>query len=283
MIYEAAGISRQGYSNQRNYNKKKQEMNLDILAQVKEKRISHPKMGSRPLFYACKINSIGITKFERLMSEHELTIPQRRKWIRTTDGCHDIKDRNLIYGKVLNGINQVIVGDITYYFSKNLLFYIFTLKDAYSGRILSLKGDVNMKAEVGIKALKEVIKLRGKENLHKVIHHTDAGSQYKSKAYKAVLTSINAEMSIANNCLENGIAEQLNDVIKNGYLDFKHIKTVEQLNTSLDLIKNLINKEKPVAGLGYKTPIEFEEMISKLKIEQRPLKTLYHFNKENIN
>lgn len=42
---------------------------------------------------------------------------------------------NLTYGKIVNGINQVVVGDITHYKSKSKLYYVFILKDYYSKRI----------------------------------------------------------------------------------------------------------------------------------------------------
>ena len=114
-----------------------------------------------------------------------------------------------------------------------------------------------------------------------MIHHTDAGSQYLSIVYKEALRGKNIKISIAKNCLENGAAEQLNGVVKNDYLDNYEIRNVNHLNKVLQEIKQLINEEKPVAVLGYRTPIEFEKYIDGVSKEDRPKVKLYDFTEEN--
>lgn len=128
-----------------------------------------------------------------------------------------------------------------------------------------------------VKTLKQCIKTRGKKNLENTIHHTDAGSQYKSKAYKSLLQSCHMKMSIAENCLENGMAEQLNFILKSGYLEGENLKNEQDLNRCLQKIKKLLNEERPVATLGYKTPIEFENWLTTIKKEERPKQKLYDF------
>ena len=86
------------------------------------------------------------------------------------------------------------------------------------------------------------------------------------------------QRSIAEVCLQNGMAEQLNDVLKNNYLSDEKIETTSQFNRLLREIKKLINEERPVAALGYKTPVEFENWIKSVPVEQRPKVKLYDFN-----
>ncbi|MGB0879406.1 MAG: transposase [Polaribacter sp.] len=171
-------------------------------------------MGSRVMFHHLGIQTIGVNKFEKIVSRNGLCVVVKRKRIRTTNGCYQKSDTNLINGLVLNKINQVIAGDITYLILEQITYYIFTLKDMYSKRIVGLYGSDTMLSKNAIKTLKQVIKLRGK-NIAGCIHHSDAGSQYKSKAYKKILKTNNISMSIAENCLQNGMAEQLNGVLKN--------------------------------------------------------------------
>lgn len=245
-----------------------------IIAKVREARLSHPRMGSRPMYHYLQIKYIGINKFEKILTKNNLTIKQRKKRIITTQGLHEEIDENLINGAKINNINQVIAGDITYLTIREKTYYIFTLKDMYSKRIVGLYGSERMFSENAQKTLNQAIKTRG--SMSGCIHHTDAGTQYKSNQYKAILKQHNMRMSIAENCLQNGMAEQLNSIIKNEYMLFKEIKNVKDLNKQLAKIKKLINEQRPVKELGYKTPIEFEIWIKTQ--EKKPELVLYDFN-----
>ena len=111
------------------------------------------------------------------------------------------------------------------------------------------------------------------------IHHSDAGTQYKSKIYKNLLVSCGLKMSIAGDCLENGMAEQLNGVLKNDYLDIT-IRNERHLNKKLKEIQWLINNERPVKALGYQTPIEFERSLD--STENNKTIQLFDFEKVKI-
>lgn len=233
-------------------------------------------MGARVMFYHLGITEIGVNKFENILSKNNLSVIIKKKRIITTNGVYDQADKNLINGLILNNINQVISGDITYVILKTKTYYIFTLKDMYSKRVLGLWGSENMLAINAVKTLKQALKIR-RDDIKDCIHHSDAGSQYKSNIYKSELKKNNLKMSIAENCLQNGMAEQLNGVLKNDYLGTE-IKSINDLNKKLNQIKELINNERPVEALGYRTPIEFEEWIKK-QIE-KPIIKLYDFTKK---
>jgi len=279
ILFEIVGISKQSYHQHWLQETKERQEEDRIIELVKAKRVYHKKMGSRPLFYTLKLEGIGINSFERLLAAKGYGIDRKRKRIITTDGVHEDDDMNLINGFELTGINQVIAGDITYVNGVHQTLYVFTLKDAYSKRIVGLLGSANMTSENAIKTLKQVIALRKKANLIGTIHHTDAGSQYKSTLYKKLIAECGMKRSIAEDCIQNGMAEQLNDVIKNNYLLNEQIESVGQLNKLLSKIKKMINEERPVAALGYRTPVEFENWIKELPVEERPKMKLYDFDK----
>lgn len=278
-IYSIAGISRQGFKQQQ----KKQQMqtieDIKLFEKVKAVRASHPQMGSRSLYYAAGINEMGVNKFEQWMSAQHLTIFKRKKRIITTKSGPGKRYPNLTHGLQLDNINQLIAGDITYYQVKDKVYYIFTLKDIYSKRIVGIRGNDNMNHLNTIAVLKQVFKLRQCKRFPGMIHHTDAGSQYKAIDYLALQHHAEIRTSMAENCLENGAAEQLNGVLKNDYLSFRDTKSVAQLNKHLDQIARLINEQKPIAELGYRSPVEFEEYIKKLPKKDRPKFTLYNFKK----
>ncbi len=280
-IYRVAGVSRQAYHQQMLQSTKVKQREEAIIDKVIKFRKRHAKMGCRVLFYAIKVAHIGINKFEELLSSKGLAAKRTRKRIVTTTGLYEDTDVNLINGLEINNINVVIAGDITYFKLGAKLFYIFTLKDAYSKRVVGLYGSDTMMAVHAVQTLKQVIRLRNKVKLCNTIHHTDAGTQYKSAIYKKVLKNCKIKMSIAENCLQNGMAEQFNDIVKNHYLINEKIKSVAQLNKALQKIKKLINEERPVEALGYKTPVAFEQWIAALTEEQRPKIKLYDFFKND--
>jgi transposase InsO family protein len=114
-----------------------------------------------------------------------------------------------------------------------------------------------------------------------MIHHTDGGGQYKALDYLALQHKHGIKTSMAENCLENGAAEQLNGVLKNDYLSFKEIKSIRQLNKHLNEIAVLINEQKPIAEIGYRTPIAFESYIKGKPPEERPVFIMYDFKKQS--
>ena len=270
----AIGISRQRLYKMRQLKVKARLKQQGVLKEVKQVRSRHKNMSARMIHSMLESPEVGINKFERIASEHGLSVPRKKKRIVTTISDPSLWDRNLINGLEINDICQVIAGDITYYED----YYIFTLKDMYSKRIVGLYGSDNMRSFNAIQALKQVIRLRG-ATLATCIHHTDAGSQYKSEAYGKYLKRYRLQMSISNNCLENGMAEQLNGVLKNDYLP-EGIPSVGQLNKELKRIKRLINYERPVKALGKRSPVEYEEYIAKLPSDKRTKIKLYDFTKD---
>ena len=277
-FYVAVGVSRQFLYKRRLRKEKIEEIVTPIVTLVQKKREQFKKLGSRRLFYILDIQSMGINRFEKILSAYNLTVKIKRKRIITTQGYYEEGDVNLLNGKELNDINQVIAGDITYYSTPKKTFYICTLKDMYSKRIVGLYGSDNMLATTVIKALHQAIKLRGK-GIHGCIHHSDAGTQYKSLIYKNLIKKHHIVPSIAENCLQNGMAEQLNGAIKNDYIP-SNIKSVKELNKFLTHIKKTINEEIPVENLGYMTPVKYEEYLKSTPLADHKKITLFDFNEK---
>lgn len=274
-ILNVCCISRQGF---RKNISPKESLVLQVCHVVNEARKVGKRMGARAIFHTYGVDFVGINKFERIVAKQGLNVPAlKRRYIKTTHPMYELDDQNLINGLVLNGSRQVIAGDITYVPLSNITYYIFTLKDAYSGLILSLHVADNMKAKEVLHALKEALKEDMPENFVGTIHHTDAGSQYKSNAYKKRLAKLEMKMSIAENCLENGMAEQLNGLVKNDYLVITNQTTLTQFRKQLKKIKTFLNDVRKVKALGYKTPRAFESEQNQLPINKRKTKTLYDF------
>ena len=256
-----------------------------IVDLVCEWRKIHPQMGSRSLYYTLQNHagielSIGVNKFETLMRDRGLLVKRSKKWTKTSDGLGKENYPNLISGIGINGINQVIVGDITYYPLESYHAYIFTLKDAYSQRILGLLPSVTMEAGVGLQCLQNAIHIRKEVNLKGCIHHTDNGSQYNAQIYKNRLVNVGMKISRATNCLENGSAENLNGLIKNSYLKPWQISTFTQLQKACKELIHISNEQRAIHDLGYLSPVKFEELIAELPVSERPIKYLHDFENQ---
>ncbi len=264
-----AGISKQAYYQYFNRMGNKELQHQAILSKVRTARtqMAYRNMGARPLYYALDIKGVGINSFEQLLSDNGLNVLPRRNKRKTTSGVYWINDVNLVKNTSINGINQVILGDITYLPVNGTFYYIYTLKDAYSKRILGLYGSDSLEAINAVKCLKQAIRIRGAVQLRGCIHHTDAGSQYKSRIYRN--TAPYLKWSIAANCLENGMAEQLNYILKSHYLEMEKVNNVMNLNRLLNRVKQLMNEFRPVNQLGYKTPIVFETYIRNIPLGKR--------------
>lgn len=90
------------------------------------------------MYHQLDIQNLGVNKFERILSNNGLSVVIKRKRIVTTTWIYEKSDQNLLNGLMLNDINQVIAGDITYLILKHKTFYVFTLKDRYSKGIVGL-------------------------------------------------------------------------------------------------------------------------------------------------
>jgi len=245
---------------------------------VKAIRERHPRMGSRPLFYALQITDMGINRFEHLISGSGLGIELKRLWIKTTNSNHNYyKYGNLTNGLVLNNIDQLWVSDITYWIEQGKHYYLLFILDVYCRQILGYTASENMYAVNNLKALEISCQKRGKRQFEQLIHHSDKGSQYCSLDYVKALKKANISISMAGNSLENPYAERLNGIIKNDYLQYYDTSSFGKLCKSLDKVVWLYNNERPHSELDNMTPVAFENLVRQQNEDERNKMVLYDF------
>jgi len=278
-LYLIAGISKQAFHKGIKRAELKTISMSKIEVIVRDLRKDHPRMGSRPMYHKLRIKEMGINKFENIIKESGLGLKQKKRRIITThsDPYHKHYP-NLTYGIKLNGINQLWVSDITYWLGEIDTYYITLIQDVYSRRILGYHADDNMYAENNLKVLKQSINTRGINKYKGLIHHSDKGSQYTCKEYERKLNDAAIDISMANNSIENPYAERLNGIIKNDYLAFQHIFDLTSLNTALNRVVWLYNYSRPHSELEYMTPVEFEEHILQVNLNERKEMILHDFN-----
>ena len=271
------GISRQAY-----YKRIFQSNNSDNLYNKMEdivikNRIEKSRAGLRTIFYKEDLSSLlGVNQFEKQMSNRGYALKPYKSFIKTTDSRgHQYKHNNLIEGKEINGPNQVIVGDITYYRNSSGLYYIFHFTDIYSLEIKAVTGSKNMEGVNAEKCMRQIIKYNRQAKYGwELIIHTDAGGQYRSHNFQNMIRNAEILPSHAKSCFENGLAERINGIIKNEYLIDYNIKNEKQLDRALKQIQKQSNSIWPSKTLGYRTPLEYAKWVKGLKLGDRPVKTV---------
>lgn len=262
-FYEYEGFSRQAYYQAMARERKEKEMMVQIEREVRAYRQHKDRLaGSRSLYFNLDIKrkwNIGITKYERLMSEYSLALAPYKIRIITTNACLKSKNyEDLTKGRTINGINQLVVGDITYIQFPNKTYYLFLLTDIYSARIVGYEFSDRMRAIEALASLNRWVKLRGKDNLRGCIEHTDGGSQYFSNLYMSALKKNGIVVSVAENCIDNGYAEQRNGMFKHHLIPTIADILPHRLKKKIEEKLYFYNFERKQKGLNWLSPVEFE-------------------------
>lgn len=278
-IYRYVGFSRQGYAQAMSRRKKEETLMDGISAEVNQYRgVKDAYAGSRSLYYNLGIKrkyKLGVNKFESLMSKYGLALSRvSTKIVTTRSSPRSWLYLNLVNGLIINNINRVLVGDLTYVLKDRQQYFVFSLFDLYSAMMVGIYGGQRMRAIEAIIPLEQCIELRGKEKIRGCIHHTDGGSQYFSDLYMNKMESVKMVISVANNCLENGYAEQRNGMIKEHFIPLKRGRNEKEFNKGLQEIKMEYNYNRKQENLGWKSPVEFERSIEGLDaLDRKPLST----------
>jgi transposase InsO family protein len=122
-----------------------------------------------------------------------------------------------------------------------------------------------MRAIDAMEAAQMWIKLRKRKNLIDCIHHTDGGGQYFSDLYLGMLKDLEAKVSRAITCLENGYAEQRNGLIKQHLLPLIDAVGTEVPRQQMKEVIKTYNHERKQKGLKWLSPVDYETYTSKIK------------------
>lgn len=261
-ICQLFGVSRQSYYQYQERSRSLASDHQHVLELVLELRADHPSMGGKKLYHLLRPAfkrlevKIGRDAFFDLLSSHHLLIKRRKRRVATTNSKHWFRRYpNLIKMVTVNRPNQVWVGDITYWKWRSRFLYICLITDAYSRKIVGYELSENLEAINNLRALHMAITSQ-KGSLKGLIHHSDRGIQYCSYDYIGMLTDnqINISMTEQGDPLENAIAERVNGIIKEEYLQHYEVENVAHAKELLAHAVELYNKNRPHLSCGMMTP-----------------------------
>lgn len=234
-----------------------------VLQQVHVIRRHHKRMGGRKLYALLEPFMLehgikmGRDALFDLLADHRLLVRRLRSRVVTTRSSHWLRKwPNLIRDLVPTGINQLWVSDITYFRTrKEGVVYISLITDAYSHRIVGYHLSTDLETVSSLNALHMAIKQAG-EGHQGLIHHSDRGVQYCSQKYVDLLQEHGIAISMTENGdpLENAVAERLNGIIKQEYLELGQVDTVQEAIAELDRAVALYNGGRPHSSISMFTP-----------------------------
>jgi putative transposase len=255
------GKSRQAYYQLSKYNYK-EEVKTEILLQLVEKeRKLMPRIGGRKLLQRIQPRLpeelyLGRDSFFEFLRDTGLLIRKRRYRARTTYSNHWLrKYPNLIKDYTPEKAHQLWVSDITYIETGEGFGYLSLVTDAYSRKIIGWALGATLEAKHTVRALQMALDQLPKGTTN-TFHHSDRGVQYCCDDYVKLLTKNHFQISMTENGdpRENAIAERVNGILKDEWLNQMKLTSLQETENQLRLIIKTYNHHRPHSSLDMKTP-----------------------------
>lgn len=269
-LYKVVGISKQAFYQ---YNRRQVEFDqkvIDLIQEAELLRREHPGCGVEKMYYALSPDFIGRDRFIELFMQLGFRVKRKKNYIRTTFASSYYYP-NVISGMLISKPNQVWQSDITYVKMGERFYYAVFIIDVYTKKIVGYNLSNSLRATANVKALKMALRKHPPPD----VHHSDRGSQYIYKEYIKLLKENGVIISMCQNALDNAYAERINQTIKNEYLQYWTPKTYEQLKRMVKKAVEHYNTKRPHNNLKRKTPVNFEQEVVNLSLQNRPKVTIY--------
>lgn len=170
--------------------------------------------------------------------------------------------------------NEAWVSDITYIFTQEGWVYCATILDLFSRKVIGLAIEARMTAALILAALRQALTHRRPPA--GVVHHSDRGSQYTSRALKLLADNYGVQLSMGKvaNAFDNAVAESFFHTLKTELVYFRTYKNLEEAKMSIfQYVYGFYNQTRRHSTLGYLSPTQFEnKFYSNQKIR---LSTVY--------
>lgn len=155
--------------------------------------------------------------------------------------------------------NQVWAGDVTYISTRSGWLYLAVLLDLHSRKVVGWC--MRHAPDLGlIQGALEMALLHRKPGPG-LIHHTDRGQVYRSRAYQAILNQHGMVMSMSRtgDPYDNAAVESFFSTLKNDLVHHRRYTTREEARREIfEFIEVFYNRQRAHTYLGYRSPVEFE-------------------------
>ena len=201
---------------------------------------------------------------ERLMREMGLCGAARGKTVKTTQADPgNASPRDLVKRQfTAEHPNQLWVADFTFVSTWQGFAYVAFIVDVYSRFIVGWRVSRHMRTEFVLDALEQALHARRPEP-HRLVHHSDRGSQYLSIRYSERLGEAGIEPSVGNtgDSYDNALAETINGLYKTELIHKRGPwKSVESLEWETQKWVTWFNHQRLLEPIGNRPPAEFEAL-----------------------
>ena len=201
----------------------------------------------------------------RLMRENGLYALGTSRHYRNYHRKNNNKEKPNLLKRVFesNGRNRIWLGDMTYIPTKEGFLYLAVMLDVFSRKVTGWAMGNRMTENLVMDALRQA---HGKEQPEKgFIVHTDQGSQYTGRNFRALVSSLGGFCSNSRkgNPYDNAMMESFYRTLKRELIDVRKYETREEaMNDVFKYIELYYNPVRRHSGIGYISPRQFEERYS---------------------
>lgn len=161
--------------------------------------------------------------------------------------------------------DTVWVTDITYIKTHEGWLYLSVVIDLFSRRVVGWSAQSRMTTDLALQALLAAVWRRKPK--HRVMVHSDQGSQFTSREWQSFLCqhNLDASMSRRGNCHDNAVAESFFQLLKRERIRRRTFPTREAARQNIfEYIEMFYNPKRKHTNNGMLSPVDFEARQQKL-------------------
>jgi transposase InsO family protein len=203
----------------------------------------------------------------RLMRTDGLRGQRPKRFVRTTDSRHaEPIAPNLVAQDfapaTMGGPDRVWASDITYLRTRRGWLYLAVVLDLATRRVVGWCTGTTLGEELALGALERA--LASRRPAPGWWHHSDRGSQFASRAYRACVAAHRGTMSMSRrgNCYDNAVVESFLATLKvelGEALEWEDARAAQR--DLFEFIEVWYNRQRRHSTLGYLSPVAYEDAL----------------------